>query len=164
MILYTRDTSLAWAKKWVVCTLGYEVSHLSLSSSKVVTGELHSCMRNPGQLSPDLKGWSFAKWWGGCWVTQLNTKLNPHIFKHLKDKTLDLVLWTKGKPKPRENEVRWFFSSLAKKNIKWLNWVEMHFEERHESWKKPSIKSFKSEIFIKKLGALQSTTERATQH
>ena len=41
-------------KIWVVCTLGYEVSHLSLSSSKVVTGELHSCMRNPGQLSPDL--------------------------------------------------------------------------------------------------------------
>ena len=85
-------------KIWVVCTLGYEVSHLSLSSSKVVTGELHSCMRNPGQLSPDLKGWSFAKWWGGCWVTQLNTKLNPHIFKHLKNKTLDLVLWTKDRP------------------------------------------------------------------
>lgn len=35
-------------QKKMSSTLCYEVSHLS----KVVRGELHSCMRNPEQLSP----------------------------------------------------------------------------------------------------------------
>ena len=45
--IHSLSVCLAEQKK-MSSTLCYEVSHLS----KVVRGELHSCMRNPEQLSP----------------------------------------------------------------------------------------------------------------